>query len=924
MFASLTGASVPLAATDPEPAPALAACLVRDAVKGAAPLAPPSVVLGHTKKGTIFAAAKASPIDRVVTLWVSDPVVGARPLAALCAGCWAQPRATLGDAVIFDAQGTWRTDGTAAGTWRIPDHPRTWAFDSDPAMGAIVAGQRLVSAECSDVNASCKLWYVDPAAKTWKLLASLLSPSTSAPTPLLSVLAGDVYLLALDTLWRVPSKGGPPRVVWRGEAQWNARSLTALAGRLVWFGSTADGGFGVWTYNPTDGRLRLLGDPLPWDGPVQSDFVAVDNRAYVWLDDDSLGEEIWSTDGQTALRRETDFADAGPPSADFEMVRASAGVVFRARTNSRTSFFALTSPGNAPRLLHTPCDNCEPPPSSGGTGSSLVQAGSRAVFVGGTVDTGYEPWTTDGTVEGTKMLVDHCPGACSSAIKLRRELPVALFDAASAGGGERSALWRSDGTAAGTFAIGPLPKNWTTFLGYQSLNDGPHWNLATQRFVYPALQPQPGIYAANPNTEGAATLLVGTRDAPLGVEPTHLTAFGGGLVFEQSSTSSQRTWWSVTGTPAKLRKLAIGRTCFSTCPSPFASAGPRFVFLHQGQLWSGDGRPNGFEQLTHDPLGFSSTTDLSSSGGLVWFRVGEELWVSDGTAGGTRHFSLPDAELAASSPRVVTQVGDRLYLAARTSSGDLQVWRTDGTSSGTELLEGPLRYGVYCSVSQVNGKLVFGIFEFDRERFEVWSHDPGTGSWLSLGRLDEESCQGDSVVYGGGAFHLRTRLSSDNENLLWKLWRVAPGNSPVEISSGTAVPTPWYLPEPSLFSDASGVWWGLDSEALGSELWRSDGTTRGTGVFRDLFPGAYGSSPRGLTSTPLGLFFSALSPTTGREAWRIEPSSTPGPVTIDASPGAASGDAAGFTTVGNRVYFAATRPDVGRELFYWSPTGCQK
>jgi ELWxxDGT repeat protein len=51
----------------------------------------------------------------------------------------------------------------------------------------------------------------------------------------------------------------------------------------------------------------------------------------------------------------------------------------------------------------------------------------------------------------------------------------------------------------------------------------------------------------------------------------------------------------------------------------------------------------------------------------------------------------------------------------------------------------------------------------------------------------------------------------------------------------------------------------------GRELWKSDGTTAGTQLVKDIEPGRYGSDPRTLTAVGDVLFFSR-----GDELWKSD------------------------------------------------------
>jgi ELWxxDGT repeat protein len=57
----------------------------------------------------------------------------------------------------------------------------------------------------------------------------------------------------------------------------------------------------------------------------------------------------------------------------------------------------------------------------------------------------------------------------------------------------------------------------------------------------------------------------------------------------------------------------------------------------------------------------------------------------------------------------------------------------------------------------------------------------------------------------------------------------------------------------------------------GNELWRSDGTTAGTKLVRDIKPGAKGSGTRNLTNVGGTLFFDADDGRHGTELWKAVP-----------------------------------------------------
>ena len=82
--------------------------------------------------------------------------------------------------------------------------------------------------------------------------------------------------------------------------------------------------------------------------------------------------------------------------------------------------------------------------------------------------------------------------------------------------------------------------------------------------------------------------------------------------------------------------------------------------------------------------------------------------------------------------------------------------------------------------------------------------------------------------------------------------------------------------DPQELTDVDGtLFFRADDGANGQELWKSDGTEAGTVLVKDIEPGVYGSYP--LSSSPLyltnvdgTLFFSADDGSNGRELWKSD------------------------------------------------------
>ncbi len=101
----------------------------------------------------------------------------------------------------------------------------------------------------------------------------------------------------------------------------------------------------------------------------------------------------------------------------------------------------------------------------------------------------------------------------------------------------------------------------------------------------------------------------------------------------------------------------------------------------------------------------------------------------------------------------------------------------------------------------------------------------------------------------------------------------------------------------------------------GSELWRTDGTSSGTFLVRDIVPGTGSSLVSRMTALDNVLYFSASDGVNGTELWRSDGSSAGTYLLYDMSPGVNSSTIDTMTVYGNRMLVRATTIDYGNELW---------
>jgi len=251
-------------------------------------------------------------------------------------------------------------------------------------------------------------------------------------------------------------------------------------------------------------------------------------------------------------------------------------------------------------------------------------------------------------------------------------------------------------------------------------------------------------------------------------------------------------------------------------------------------LWRTDGTDAGTLPLQsfHWPSsGFSGANiyPLLPAGDRVLFGAddgghGHELWVSDGTAGGTHMIqdTRPGAGSSLNDIYQSTVVRGRLFYNADDGVHGQELWVSDGTDAGTHMVKdvnpgAASSQGTYLTAKAVRNQLFF-LADDGVHGYELWVTD-GTDAGTHLVK----------DILPGPAGALISQLAPLG-NLL-------------------------------LFSASDGV--------HGGEPWVSDGTAAGTFMIQDVAPGAQSSGPLKFTSASSRVYFLADDGTTGLELWTL-------------------------------------------------------
>ncbi|HVK13275.1 MAG TPA: ELWxxDGT repeat protein [Gemmataceae bacterium] len=363
-------------------------------------------------------------------------------------------------------------------------------------------------------------------------------------------------------------------------------------------------------------------------------------------------------------------------------------------------------------------------------------------------------------------------------------------------------------------------------------------------------------------------------------------------------------------------------------PTGFAGLGGTVYFAAQGptgdELWRTDGTAAGTRNVadivpggTFAPNG-SQPRNLTAVGNTLFFTAtdsptGTELWKSNGTTTGT--VRVKDIRLgnSSSSPTMLTAVGDVLYFVATDATRGTELWVSDGTESGTVLVA-DLTPGSASStfnwLRSVGGKLYFSrTTGFGLA--ELYRLDPPPVAALTLVQAYNRPLLSEApAVTGTRLFY--AAVTNEAKDTLYVLDAAAPAAGPDPL---LAIPTSFFSNDRirQLTPAGDRVFFSAQTDA-GFEPWVTDGTPEGTHLIRDINQDTPannpGSNPAGFTVVNGAVYFAATTIAHGRELWRTDGTEAGTVEVADLVLGDQSSDPATLVNVGGHLVYT-TLKDVG-------------
>jgi ELWxxDGT repeat protein len=117
------------------------------------------------------------------------------------------------------------------------------------------------------------------------------------------------------------------------------------------------------------------------------------------------------------------------------------------------------------------------------------------------------------------------------------------------------------------------------------------------------------------------------------------------------------------------------------------------------------------------------------------------------------------------------------------------------------------------------------------------------------------------------------------------------------------------------------MYFGGSTDAEGLELWKSDGTTAGTALLKNINPGRSNSTPSRLTNVNGTVFFIANDGTHGTELWKTDGTANGTVLVKDIYPGSTNSNTSNLININGILYFTADDGTHGKEL--WKSDGTE-
>jgi ELWxxDGT repeat protein len=367
--------------------------------------------------------------------------------------------------------------------------------------------------------------------------------------------------------------------------------------------------------------------------------VVFNNRLFFLVDGGSqYGEQstLWSTDGTSAGTVPLVYAGHEPDVVE-ELLVANGKLFFAVRDIGQENGVSREAVYSTDGTVAGTVKLLE---NNGGGIGQLIALGNKVVFSARIPGLGNELWQSDGTLAGTTVVID-LAAAQTSGVSISNSAPFKFNNAVYFVGTNRAdsvdyELWRSDGTAAGTYRVKDI------FPGSDSSSiESPV--VGNSFFYFTAITSTAGRELWR--SDGTETGTVQVKDIAPGATSANprLLVANGDLLFFMVGGSINLTLWRSDGSEAGTVEIKLLSSPTFAQFGPLVVAPGGIVFLYNNgegkQIWFSNGEAGQTYALTDPETGtpllvgteILATLFSGSAGGTFFFAAytsgkGRELW----------------------------------------------------------------------------------------------------------------------------------------------------------------------------------------------------------------------------------------------------------------------------------------------------------
>jgi ELWxxDGT repeat protein len=605
---------------------------------------------------------------------------------------------------------------------------------------------------------------------------------------------------------------------------------------------------------------------------------------------DSLGNELWRTDGTAAGTKRVIDQNPGPGDGLFpnEPALCFNGLAyFRDRSSSRLFKTDGTEAGTT-----AVTDNM--------VGPYGMQIFNNRIYY---ITNDREMWSTSGVRESETRLItiDYGPNvrvnlfAYASAMT-RMYFTINLWDDSGLQGSE---LWKTDGTFAGTALLKSFP--YENFFTTGLITHGDQVYFLGKDEDHGA-----ELWKSDGTPEGTTMvtdLHAGTAESGIYLR----TIYDGKLIFSMDNNT-----WVSDGTDAGTKVLIPSVYCYGY--REFNNA--LYILGGEHLSWNTllvktDGTPEGTVKL--DTIGYSmlflETLPVANNKLLFPFLdvdKGIEIGVSNGVANNSKLLKDINPGEAESLPRFYAELDNEVIFMANDGIHGFELWKTDGTAGGTNLLmdvESGTESANLESIHMLNGKLLFLAGENANSQ-DLWVSDGTEAGTQMVHEFISPN------VFGKTDDHI---VILDN----WKFWKSdgTPEGTVVMWDYTSLFSSTGYNSNPAI-SAGPNLYFQLRMNGAPIDIWRANTVTNEVSRVVNTDPGIQLSFTL-FKGAPLGneLVFAATDDTHGEEIWVTIENGSKKKLLKDINPGSDASELCCIAAAGDKVFFGAKDNVHGLELW---------